>query len=364
MPGQQDSSLTEWLLENGGPVIRYRTARELTADDAGLDRAKLLQEVLVSPMVRLWLDRLKGVGKIHDSGNDRFENVVGKLLEFGITAECEQFRQFLQPFVSYLDRGPANKHGMMFVLCATIVASALARAGIKDQLLDSFMRQRLDDLCETTRLGSYDIYVKGVAFPDMPKAYRGRYEVVKEEFTPDGELHLPYIHDVYLLSAMQDAGPDAETSGKIEQVISYVLHPDYQALDRCYGYVREVRNGKAHYYVLGWAAMLPGYNAPLKKNKPAMLLQRLELMCHFPVACRHEWTLRCLDYLDQYRTAAGTWVLPREYLTEKPVGYWVFGAHMGLEEDRRSKLSIELESTFRMLKIKKLFRTNAVSLRK
>jgi hypothetical protein len=35
---------------------------------------------------------------------------------------------------------------------------------------------------------------------------------------------------------------------------------------------------------------------------------------------------------------------------------------MGLEDDRRSKQSIELESTFRMLKIKKLFRTNAIRL--
>ncbi len=361
---QPDKSLAEWLLENGGPVIRFRTAGELLPDALMLDRTKLRTELLTSSQVRLWLHRLKDVRKIHDSGNDRFENVVGKLLEFGLTADCSEFQELLRPFLSHLDRGPVHKQGMMFMLGAVIVSWGLARAGVKDPLLDAFMRQRLNDLHETARKGSYDIYVKGVAFTDMPADYRDRYAVVKEEFTPGGELRLPNIHDIYMLAALQDSGPDAETAAKIERIIAYILHPDYQALDPSIGYVREMREGKAHYYVLGWAANLPGYNSPLKKGKPAMLLQRLELMCHFPVACRHEWTLRCLDYLDQYRMAAGTWVLPREYLTEKPVGYWVAGAHMGLEEDRRSKLSLELESTFRMLKIKKLFRANAVRLGK
>ncbi|HSV26967.1 MAG TPA: hypothetical protein VLH60_03655, partial [Sedimentisphaerales bacterium] len=206
--------------------------------------------------------------------------------------------------------------------------------------------------------GSYDIYVKGISFPDMPADYRDRYPVVKEEFAPNGESHLPCIHDIYMLSAMQDAEPPAGAAAKIEQVVSYVLHPDYQALDPSYGYVRELRQGKIHYYILGWAANLPGYNSPLKKGRPAILIQRLELMCRFPIACRHEWTLRCIEYLGRYRTSRGTWIFPREYLTEKPVGYWVCGAHMGLEEDRRSSRTLETESTFRMLKIKKLLRDN------
>jgi hypothetical protein len=361
--GRPDEHLIRWLLDSAGPVVRYRAARELM-DGGSADIAGLQKELLACPLVRLWMDRLKEVRKIHDSGNDRFENVVGKLLEFGLGAECEEFATLLRPFISRLNRGPEHKQGMMFMLGATIVAWGLARAGIKDPSLDAFMQQRLGDLSEMARKGSYDIYVKGIAFPDMPADYRDRYAVVKEEFTPSGEFRLPNIHDIYMLSAIQDSGPAADVAAKIEQVVSYVLHPDYQALDPAFGYVRQQHDGKAHYYVLGWAASLPGYSSPLKKGRPAVLLQRVELMCHFPVACRHQWTLRCLEYLDQYKTGAGTWSFPREYITEKPVGYWVSGAHMGLEEDRRSKQSIELESTFRMLRIKKLFRTNAIRLHK
>jgi hypothetical protein len=354
-----DESMPLWLFDNAGPVIRYRTARELLKEPPA-DIAILRQELLASPMVRLWLDRLKGCTKMHDSGNDRFENIVGKLLEFGLDVECEEFAQLLQPFVSRLDRGPSQKRGMIFMLCATIAASGLARAGMKDPQLNAFMRQRLDDLYKTACGNSYDIYVKGISFPDMPADYRDRYQIVKDEFAPGGELRLPYIHDIYMLSAMQRARPDAETAAKIERVVSYILNPDYQALDPSFGYVREMHEGKVRYHVLGWAAILPGYNSPLKKGRPPVLLQRLELMCHFPVACRHEWVLRCLEYLDQYAIGAGLWSFPSEYLTEKPVGYWVSGAHMGLEDDRRSPRSIELESTFRMLKIKKLFRENTI----
>ncbi|MFH1513928.1 MAG: hypothetical protein ABIG42_00555 [bacterium] len=45
------------------------------------------------------------------------------------------------------------------------------------------------------------------------------------------------------------------------------------------------------------------------------------------------------------------WCFPREYLPEKQRGYYVCGAYMGLEDGRRSKKVLELESTFRMLRI-------------
>jgi hypothetical protein len=352
---RSDDSLAKWVFDNAGAVIRYRTARELLREPPA-DIAGLRRELVESPMVRLWMGRLADCRKVHDSGNDRFENIVGKLLEFGLDGECGEFAELLRPFAERLERGLENRHGMFYVLSGVIVAWGLARAGIEDQRLNKFVHERLDVLDETAIEGSYDICYKGIAFKDMPKEYRDRAPVVKEEFAPEGEFRLPYIHDLYWMAAMQDAGPDEETAEKIERVVSYVLQPEYQALDAGFGYVREMHKDGVHYYVLGWAAQLPGYNAPLKKGKPPMLLQRLELLCHFPVACMHEWVLRSLEYLDQYKTRGGTWVFPREYLTERPAGYWVAGAHMGLEEERRSQKAMEVESTFRMLKIKSLMR--------
>ncbi len=41
------------------------------------------------------------------------------------------------------------------------------------------------------------------------------------------------------------------------------------------------------------------------------------------------------------------------YLIERPSGYWVLGAYMGLGENRRVKKWAEIESTFWMMKIRK-----------
>jgi len=51
-----DVELMQWLLENGGPAIRYRTALELAADLIDVDIAQLTTDLLASPMTQLWLD--------------------------------------------------------------------------------------------------------------------------------------------------------------------------------------------------------------------------------------------------------------------------------------------------------------------
>ena len=49
---------------------------------------------------------------------------------------------------------------------------------------------------------------------------------------------------------------DEATQHKIDTVIAYILHPDYQALEDGYGVMRA---GPRRYYSIGWSAHLPGY---------------------------------------------------------------------------------------------------------
>ena len=51
------STLTQWLLEHGGPAIRYRTATELVNDPAGVDLDRLGADLVSSQMVQMWMDR-------------------------------------------------------------------------------------------------------------------------------------------------------------------------------------------------------------------------------------------------------------------------------------------------------------------
>jgi len=61
-----------------------------------------------------------------------------------------------------------------------------------------------------------------------------------------------------------------------------------------------------------------------------------------------------MAHLKGFRTEQGTHRFPVRYLREQPNGYWKQGAYMRLEENRRARQSLALDSTFRMQKIKRL----------
>ncbi len=50
-----NSQLTEWLMENAGPVIRYRTVRELLGNKANDD---LISELLNDDLIKALLQKL------------------------------------------------------------------------------------------------------------------------------------------------------------------------------------------------------------------------------------------------------------------------------------------------------------------
>jgi len=83
----------------------------------------------------------------------------------------------------------------------------------------------------------------------------------------------------------------------------------------------------------------------------ATLILRRELLTHFPGGLRSSWAQESLRFLDGFRTPEGHYHFPGEYLREAE-GYYVSGYGMGLGENRCKPAGIEIESTFRMLKIK------------
>jgi len=244
---------------------------------------------------------------------------------------------------------------MGFLLDNIIIAAGLLRAGYPMGRAEiACLRRRLDDICETCRKRSYDIYTGEDEYAGIPKAFRTK-PFVKPELTPDGESRLPYIHDIYALAHLPDDLRDAVTARKIEAVIRYVLDPGYQTLNEGYGYLRQQDGNHAHHYATGWSARLPDCGrGSVEGFQRAGIVQRMELMARFPAAWKSQVFRDCLAHLEDLRTDRGTHIFPRDYLREQQSGYWVTGAYMALEDNRRSPRAIELESTFRMLRIKRL----------
>jgi len=137
---------------------------------------------------------------------------------------------------------------------------------------------------------------------------------------------------------------DINVQAKIENIIEYIISPDYDIVEWMYG-IRCAAPRK--YYAKGWDCKKP-FND--NQNYSNQNLHRLLLYSAFPVVVKSTWFQKTLDFLSQYKTASGTFLFPNEYLPEAD-GNWVLGAHMSLGENRRKKQWAEIESTFYMLKL-------------
>ncbi len=344
------ASLVEWLLAEGGVVIRWLTLTQLANSPPEAQVRQAMKNLLNCPNVQLWLGRLEKIKGFHSSGNDCLENATGKLGEFGLRAGMKPLDTRMKWLLDWL----ANSDHRSGWLDRIIACAGLLRLGYAESdAVRDFALTRLDQLYGVAAGGRYDIFLLKDP-PDMPKAYRGRYRTVAPEFTPDGASLLPCIHDIYMLANLPDAWLAGDVRMKINAVVKYILTDKYQALPQGYGYLRQVIKGKSRYYALGWNVNLPGWAAmPPKDGSLAYFFQRLELMSHFAEARKTAWWSAAMKLVESFRNDDGKYLFPREWLQEKPVGYWVTGAHMGLEEGRRTKKAIQLESTFRAVRLLK-----------
>jgi hypothetical protein len=348
--GEQTQEI-RWLLEEGGPAIRYRTATELIDDPSGIDLDRLTTDLLQSSMVRQWLDRIGlpgGLNSLHGSQPEAFENVCAKLCELGLRAGMlDEFDQKALSFRQHLAQGE-DFWGR------PLLASCLNWAGYgDDEAVRACLSERLEAMYKLAHSGDYDIYIDQDTFGDFPAAFRKKPLV-----SPDFYDRLPSIWDIYALAHWPEALTNGETQRQIAEIVAYILHPDYQALQEGYGVMRaEVRR----YYSMGWSVHLPGYGSPHTSGvefdrsiHEYIYVQRLELMAHFAIARQSQWFQDSIQHLEGFRTAQGTYRFPGRYLREGTSGYWVTGAYMRLEENRRVRRSLELDSTFRMALIGKL----------
>lgn len=350
----------EWLMSNGGPVVRWRTAVELMGGSAGEDQ--LAREVISHPVVAQWIERLtfaslpaalddldakslRLLGNlVHGSKAACLENVYGKLAEFGLRAGMPELDCRPRPTVIFRWK-PDWKEDSTFLnaweaLVKSVFAWGLLRLGYPiDGYMQDFLIQHLETCHKIARDQVFDIYASGEELVGLPKAWAGK-PIMKQEVMAN--YWLPYIHDLYVFAYFPDSLRNETTNRMIGELIDYILDPRFQSLKDGYGYawIKERRTC----YGWGWS---PHF------NKDASPVQRVELLARFERGRQSPVFQDLLGYLDTFALGDDRFLFPTDYLRESE-GYYITGAGMGLAEGRKKSTWIEIESTFRMLKIKKL----------
>jgi hypothetical protein len=340
-----DDSQIQWLLKNSGPIIKYRTQVDLIRDQP----PPLENELLSSDLIRKWLGLLHPEctrTTLHGARQDTYENVMGKLYEFGIRKGMPVLDRKTLPIRSWLET-EVNRpiEGYLPVFHRTLVTAFLAMTGYdEEEAVESWTLKRLDALYSFAKAKDLtEVYVPQDTFPGFPKVFRGS-PLVNPELYPEEQLKLPWIHDINAFLHSRMILGDPVLRGKVETIIEFILSPQYQALRPGYGVVK---HGKK-YYMMGWSVHLPGYddqNVFGREFGRQILL--LDVLGRSNKARSHDWFIRSSHSLDRFKDDDGLMCFQRSDLPEMRSGVWVLGMRMGLELDRKSTVSLRCESTFR-----------------
>ncbi|MFW9889599.1 MAG: hypothetical protein ACFFER_15530 [Candidatus Thorarchaeota archaeon] len=340
------SEAIQWLLANSGPSIRFQIVVDLLQDQDVGRVSSLLTDLLSSPLVSKWIGRLNSgfqMKQLHSSKPEAFENTIGKLGELGLRAGLQPFDSKTLPFRAWLTDTAEEEIDHPFqVFLRTLVASFLSFTGY------SSTEPVYNTLTE--RLEAIHSFAESPDFASVYVGKRGEGGLVDPMLYLDQQFVLPWIHDIRGFASSDQILSNASLRLKAETVVSMVLRPEYQELQPGYGFMKY----KDRRYKIGWSAHLPGFSSePSDASMPEVLLI-LPIMAPFQTARRSDWFGRMMERLEACVTEYGTYQFPREWLPEKQGGYWVNGAYMALEENRRKSSAIESESTFRMFRIKHL----------
>lgn len=346
--------LAYWLLDNAGPIIRFRTIVDIFEEqDVGVV-SRALKKMGERPEVVKWLGFIEhslAFNDVHSGRLNSFENVMGKLVQFGMRAGLQPFDSktlFYRVWLSEnVDREPVAAHE---VFKRTLIASVLARA--RYQTVEAVQKQVL------SRLNTIHSFAKNPDFSQIfvdKSEYRGipkgllNHNLVDPQIYPNQQFTLPWIHDVYAFSHLNIVLESNQYREKVERIMEMVLTPEYQSLPWSYG----IAKYGERYYVLGWAVQLPGYSESPEGRLFAEMLLVLDAFAPFACIRKSSWFKNSMEYLEKFRTEEGTYSFPRTWLPERKRGYWVGGEYMAYDERKRRANAIEIESTFRVLNIRK-----------
>ena len=338
------AKLIDWLMETAGPVIRYRTLRDIISQEDCLKFDALRQRAYGSNEAQKWLGLLNGKNPLHHSKDIAFENITAKLGLYGLDMT---FPEVALMIPRYLDLYCECLRDDSINMC---LVSSLALISYTDSSVEAVVTERIDTLHNTARQEMFKFLKSDAEKADIPDKWHSK-PIFREEL---GSA-IPSAYDLLMLSLCKQQYP--ALSQKIERIVEYILDPRFQ----CYPSIIYAWRSEKRYCHSTVRPKIPCFQEESTSHdimldaysRPRLLLY-LYIMSHFSCTFSSPWYRSVLAHLTTFKTEMGTYIFPSEYLNEKPNGYFLYaGSHMGLGENRKHKIWREIESTFWMLWLQK-----------
>jgi len=345
----------EFLLENGGTAVRYRTLSELCDDPNMLEIKNLKQEITDTEQTIKLINYLKNRRGYHGATLLDAEVSLNMLVDMGVKYGCgfEKFDIVMDEMAVDVKEHFLLQYDCFRIFFQIIMIPFLYRAGMRDTWIKEFILNRLAVIYDFVKHKNYDIYEEPNKH-NLPAGYKGR-PVVKPELYENGDFQIPLEYDLYGFSEMYFELKD-EDKKKTDVIIDYIFDKKFQTIHDGYGILVRNKNQK-RYICMGWDPKPTNLHGNHTINP---LLLKLDCFARIPSAVKTPWFKEAVKIIDQYACSNGIYNIPKEYLTEKD-SVWMLGYHMNLGENRRKKTALTVTGTFRALKIHKLINRFALN---
>lgn len=338
-----NKNVIDFLLDKSDVAIKYRVLRDLCDNSSSDEIYRIQEELINSERVIHLLKCLKNHKEYHGATLYAVENSLNMLVDMGLQYGngFKEFDDIVRTIADEAENIMINHNHVLGYLPHIVVIPFLLRAGIREEWLIEFTKDRINTIYDFVTQKDYDIYDDMTEYKRIPKSFQNR-PIIRPCLYEKGKIKFPLEYDIYgFASLMRDLS--FEYQGKINEIISYVLDDRFNAIEDGYG----ILSAKKNYWAMGWDPKPTNLTKVYSCNP---LLLKVDLMSNFASATNSKWFMQALELMGQYVDEKGFYHYPKNFLTEKD-SCWILGNHMSLGENRRQKQAMVIEGTCRTLLI-------------
>jgi len=171
-----NNNVIDFLLDKSDVAIKYRVIRDL-CEDTNSNELYRAQDILInSERVIHLLECLKNHKEYHGATLYAVENSLNMLVDMGLQYGngFKEFDDIVKSIANETQNRIIDNNHVLGYLSHIVVVPFLLRAGIREEWLIEFVKDRINIICDFITQNDYDIYDDVAEYKRIPKSFQNR----------------------------------------------------------------------------------------------------------------------------------------------------------------------------------------------